>query len=173
MPPSMKFHSSTSPTRQPVYKQPQRYVRPEPDKKAELEAAKANELLNLRSQGISNMLKQREEAGSQYAAQSAIKLPPANPRVEELHKELGIDKVVTVKCPFEIDTTPGGFYKNQALTQDLSGGGKGKLRDMWMPGARESSIPPPRPDATEYSANGTAAPAFVDGRLLRGGWAAY
>jgi hypothetical protein len=175
MPPQMKIHSPP-PTKQPIFKQPPAYVRPEPDKEAELAAAKANELLNLRSRGISSIIKQREEAGSQYAAHSAIKLPPADPRTEELHKELGIDKVVTVKCPFEIDTTPGGFYKTQgaqAVTQDVSNGGKGKLRDMWMPGARESATPPPRPDALEYSANGTTAPAYVDGRLLRGGWAAY
>ena len=166
----MKQHSP--PTRQPIYRQPGQYVRPAPDPKAELEAAKANELLNLRSATISNILKQRAEAGSEFAAHSAIKVHD-DKRAEELHKELGIDKVVTVKCPFEIDTTPGGFYKNEALTQNVENGGKGKLRDMWMPGAREVTIPPARPDAMEYSANGNTAPAFVDGRLLRGGWAAY
>ena len=179
MPVTMKG-SPTSPTRnrnlgvatqQPVFRAPQKYVRPSADPRQELEAAKANELLNMRSKNISSILAQREANGSEFAAHSAIQLPPQNPRIDELHQELGIDKVVLVKCPFEIDTTPGGFYKNQALSQDMNSGGKGKLRDSWMPGARDVTAPLPRPDAFEYSANGTAAPAYVDGRLLRGGWA--
>ena len=78
-------------------------------------AAKANELLNLRSKNINYILEQRSQAENQFAATSAIKLPEKNPRIDELHYELGIDKVVLVKCPFEIDTTPGGQWKPQAV----------------------------------------------------------
>ena len=107
-----------------------------------------------------------------FESTSAIQLPAANPRVNELHQELGIDKVVLVTSPFKIDTTPNGYYNSQ-LSQNVENGGQGKLRDSWMPGARQATnmYAPPRPDAVEYSANGQTAPAYVNGRLLRGGWA--
>ena len=96
-------------TRAPVW-------RPRQEDPAEMErAAKANELLNLRSKNINYILEQRSQAENQFAATSAIKLPEKNPRIDELHYELGIDKVVLVKCPFEIDTTPGGQWKPQAV----------------------------------------------------------
>ena len=54
----------------------------------------------------------------------------------------------------------------------MQGGGTGKLRDSWAPGFRDAkSTAPLRTDAVEYSSGGTIAPACVDGRLLRGGWA--
>ena len=118
-------------------------------------AAKANELLNLRSKNIQHIIQQRQQAGGEFSATSAIKLPPKNPRVTELHQELGIDKVVIVKCPFEIDTTPGGFYKNRAAPPP---------RNEPKP-EREQAM------AQEWSANGNAASAYQQGRLLRGGWA--
>ena len=95
--------------------------------------------------------------------------------MEDLHKELGIDKVVLVTCPFEIDTTPGGMWENPLLhSQDLSKdpGGSGKLRDSWAPGFRDKKPEStgPRTDAVEFSANGNTANAYVNGRLLRGGW---
>ena len=88
------------------------YRPPQRDPAAELHAAKANELLNLRSQNISHILKQKAESNDPYAV---VAQPPVNPRVTELHKELGIDKVVLVKCPFYIDTTPGGMWKPTAV----------------------------------------------------------
>jgi hypothetical protein len=149
----MRFHakSSMSPPKQPVYEVPKPYVRPTPDAAEQAHAAKLNELLNIRSKNINHILEQRAQAGNEFSASSAIELPPANPRADLLHKELGIDKVVLVKCPFTIDTTPGGFYKHQPKPQPP---------------------PPPRTEAFEYSANGNAANALTpDGRLLRGGWA--
>lgn len=178
MPPSMTFHTKTtnSPTRpiQPKrpwpYVQPPSYSPPQPNVSAEAEAAKANELLNLRSKNISHILAQR--AALPAYSNEPIALPPENPRTEALHKELGIDKVQIVKMPFEIDTTPGGYYKSMELTQDMSDGGQGKLRDSWTPGFRDrKNTAPPRTDAVEYSGNGAVASAYVNGRLLRGGWA--
>ena len=123
----MKFHSPPSSppkaaaSQQPTFQRPKAYIRPEADPSADVEAAKANELLNLRSQNISHIIKQREASGAQFSAHSSITLPEANPRINHLHQELGIDKVVLVKCPFEIDTTPGGYYKN--ASQTMEGGG--------------------------------------------------
>ena len=91
------------------------YQRPLPNVAEQEHAAKANELLNLRSKNISSILEQRAAAGNEFAAHSSIKLPAKNPRIDSLHKELGIDKVVLVKCPFNIDTTPGGMWKPQAV----------------------------------------------------------
>ena len=173
MPVTMSMNK-TSPPRSPTYMHPSKsmYKPPSPDPAEVLAAAKANELLNLRSANISYILAQRSEAGKEFANKTAIKLPEANPRIDELHTELGIDKVVLVKCPFEIDTTPGGQWHNPLLTQSVEGGGTGKLRDSWMPGFREKQNEGPvRADAVEWSANGNAASACVNGRLLRGGWA--
>ena len=124
MPVTMSMNK-TSPPRSPTYMHPSKsmYKPPSPDPAEVLAAAKANELLNLRSANISYILAQRSEAGKEFANKSAIKLPEANPRIDELHKELGIDKVVIVKCPFEIDTTPGGQWHNPLLTQSVEGGG--------------------------------------------------
>ena len=171
MPPGMRFHSPPKGVSQQRFIRSQPYQRPRPDPAAEAEAAMANELLNRRSRAISHIIAQKTAVGDYSNAR--IEAPPADTRAEELHKELGIDKVQIVKMPFEIDTTPGGFYKNQALSQSMEGGGKGKLRDSWAPGFRDAvAAGPARADAKEYSANGTAAPAVSgDGRLLRGGWA--
>jgi len=166
--PQMKFHTRTV---SPPPANGFQYRRPLPDPQVELEARKANELLDLRSKNISHIIAQRETNNAAGYGRAPIHLPAANPRIDKLHSELEIDKVVLVTCPFEIDTSPGGFYKNQALSQSMENGGKGKLRDMWMPGARDSVAPPPRPDAVEYGVNGETASAYVGGRLLRGGWA--
>lgn len=172
------MHAPISPPKQPVYQRPKSYVRPQPDPNEIAHASKANELLNLRSKNINHIIGQRAEAASAY---TPIQLPPKNPRVDELHKELGIDKVVLVTSPFQIDTTPGGFWPNPLLpdhlhSQNLSDGGQGKLRDSWSPGFREAHDEAlrkanVRSDALEFSANGNAASACVQGRLLRGGWA--
>ena len=173
MPASMKFHSSPPKgVSQQRFIRGKPYQRPAPDPIEQAEAAKYNDLLNRRSQAISHIITQKTAVGDYSNAR--ITLPPADPRKEQLHTELGIDKVQIVKMPFEIDTTPGGFYKNQELSQDMSGGGKGKLRDSWAPGFRETGPagPTTRTNAVEYSANGTVASAVTtDGRLLRGGWA--
>lgn len=173
MPVTAKFHQSPPLRRpSPPYVPAQQYVPPTPDPVAELQAAKANELLNLRSKNISNIIGQRQS--SPFDAKAAIAVPPADPRVEALHKDLGIDKVVLVKCPFNIDTTPGGQWQNPLLTQDMTTGGKGKLRDSWMPGFRDvghDENAEVRVSAVEYSSGGVSASACVDGRLLRGGWA--
>ena len=97
MPVTATFHYSRV-KGPPMYRPPQR------DVAADIHAAKANELLNLRSKNINHILDARQKAGDPY---KPISLPPSNPRVDELHKELGIDKVVLVKVPFQIDTTPG------------------------------------------------------------------
>ena len=97
------------------FKRPPAYTPPKPDPAEVAHAAKANELLNLRSKNINYILEQRSQQENEFAAHSAIKLPEKNPRIDELHYELGIDKVVLVKCPFEIDTTPGGMWKPQAV----------------------------------------------------------
>lgn len=182
MPVTANFHQKVvrSPPRSPPHwqngnlnegrpKYPQYSFTPKGDPFAN-EAAAANELLDLRSKNINHIIKQRAAVGDY--GRSVIELLPPDPRVEQLHMDLEIDKVVLVKMPFEIDTTPGGFYKNQALTQDMSGGGAGKLRDGWIPGARDAvAAAPTRTEAYEYSQNGTAAMAMTpDGRLLRGGW---
>ena len=180
MPVTATFHTKypISPPKQPIYKAPSPYKRPTPDPADEELARKMNDLLDYRSKNISNILAQKEGHESAYAP---VTMPPEDPRMESLHKELGIDKVVIVKCPFEIDTTPGGMWHNPLLppethSQTLDDGGQGKLRDSWAPGFREAhdkaaSGPQPRKDAVEFSANGNTAPAYVDGRLLRGGWA--
>jgi len=166
MPPGMKFHTNVV-NRVPA----PRYRPPAVDPREMEQAAKANELLNLRSKNISHIMAQRVGVNG-FESHAAVQPPAANPRVGELHQELGIDKVVLVKSPFKIDTTPNGYY-NAQLSQNMDNGGQGKLRDSWMPGARQavSSHAPPRVDAVEYSANGQTAPAYVNGRLLRGGWA--
>jgi hypothetical protein len=167
MPITAKFHS---PPKLKAYQRPMYYERPKPDPDAELAKAKANELLNLRSANIGSMLAQKEAAGGPHSHEK-INVPAANPRMDELHKELGIDKVVLVKCPFQIDTTPGG--QNSLQSQEMGSGGQGKLRDAWMPGFRDvghAEGAPPRTAAVEYSANGHTAPAYVGGVLLRGGW---
>ena len=162
MAPTMSFHTKTT------VSPPRRYQRPLPDPAAEAQAAKANELLNMRSKNISHIMAQRTAVGPM----GSITLPEDNPRANMLHKELGIDKVVLVKSPFQIDTTPGGFFEPGAgHSQSMEGGGKGKLRDSWAPGARVDAVAPPRVDAVEYSYGGHVSPAYVDGRLLRGGWA--
>ena len=146
------------------------YSPPKKDPAAEAVAAKKNDLLNMRSKNIQHIMAQRTVVG--FDSHTPIQLPPANPKMEALHKELGIDKVVTVKCPFVIDTTPGGQWANPLLTQDTTNGGSGKLRDSWMPGFREKGADgPARTDAVEFSANGNKASAVTpDGRLMRGGW---
>jgi hypothetical protein len=148
MPVTATFHTSTSPPSLAGRRFRARPIDPVEEERA----AKANELLNLRSKNISSIIAQREKAGND--AHASIKLPPKNPRMDQLHKELGIDKVVIVKCPFEIDTTPGGFYKNKSREAM-------EMRPMYpkITGTQE-----------EFSANGAAVPAVVDGRLLRGGW---
>ena len=99
-------------------------------------------------------------------------MPAPNPRAAELHAELGIDKVVLVKSPFVIDTTPGGFHDPNASVASASSGGKGKLRDSWAPGFRNTQTTGPvRDSVVEYSSGGSKVSAVVDGRLLRGGWA--
>ena len=174
MPAAMRFHQKTvSPVKRPMLPPTHmmQYQPPKVDPKAELAAAKANELLNYRSANISHIMAQRAAIGEWSNA--PITLPTPDPRMEKLHKDMGIDKVVLVTSPFNIDTTPGGFYKNQELhSQDMAGGGKGKLRDSWAPGFRDAKNEgPARESAVEYSASGTTCPASVNGRLLRGGWA--
>ena len=118
MPVTAKFH--TSPTRQhggtrfpAAQKQGYMttYVPPKPDPVAAMQASKANELLNLRSKNINHILAQRSAFGAH--SHMPIELPAANPRIDELHKELKIDEVVLVKSPFVIDTTPGGMWQPQ------------------------------------------------------------
>lgn len=139
------------------------------DAAEEADAAKRNDLLNMRSKNIQHILKQREAAGSEFSSTAAITMPAKNPRMEALHKELGIDKTVIVKCPFEIDTTPGGYYRNKANNHLAMPGHNAP--GMSAPVVAAPVQRGPRTDATEFSANGNTASAYVDGRLLRGGWA--
>ena len=114
MPVTATFHTSTvsSPPRSPPkFGTFKTYVPPAKDPAAEEHASKLNELLNLRSKNISSII--------------AGEVPAPNPRAAELHAELGIDKVVLVKSPFVIDTTPGGFHDPNASVASASSGGKG------------------------------------------------
>ena len=88
MPPSMKMNAG--------YRSPPKQIS---------EDQMANDLLEMRSKNINHILQERDRVG--HWGTIAVD-PRPNPQAEAYHKALGVDKVVLVKSPFQIDTTPGG-----------------------------------------------------------------
>jgi len=106
----------------------------------------ANELLELRSKNIGHIINERAQAGPR----GAIHLPPDNPRVNQLHSQLGIDKVVLVSSPFNIDTTP-----------QAAGDPQGRWHRQYT-GPALNTVP--------YSMTGETGPGSAYGVRVRGGW---
>lgn len=106
----------------------------------------ANELLELRSKNINHIMNERTKHGPQ----GAIQLPPDDPRVNQLHSQLGVDKVVLVSSPLNIDTTP------QAA---------GDPQGRW-----KSEYNGPALDTVPYSMTGETGPGTAYGLRIRGGW---
>jgi len=107
----------------------------------------ANELLEIRSKNINSIMAQRKEAGPRGAIDmSSIE----NPRGDQIHSQLGIDKVVLVSSPFHIDTTPQAAGDPQGRWHTVYNG--------------------PPLDTNEFSMTGEAAPGSINGTRLRGGW---
>lgn len=79
------------------------------------EAEEANELMELRSMGIRTMFDARK-TGQMYGNQAVV-VPPDNPRVTALNKKLGVDKVVLVSMPLQIDTTPPAGHNTEAIPE--------------------------------------------------------
>jgi hypothetical protein len=143
MPVTAKFHTN----------QFRQVVSPEQKRQEAL----ANELLELRSKNINHILNQRVGAGM-FEATTAIQMPKENPRVDMLHKSLGVDQVVLVSSPMYIDTTPQAGHNTQGQA----------------PGTLATSVgmsSAPKPSYTNpVGLDGTVGVGMVDGRQLRGGW---
>lgn len=108
----------------------------------------ANELLELRSQNIKSIMQERSKA--EGWGHSAITMPAANPRVDELHQKLGVDKAVLVSSPMKIDTTPQAAGDPQGRWTAVDSG--------------------PQLDTMQYSMTGETLPGAYNGVRVRGGW---
>jgi len=76
------------------------------------EAEEANELLELRSMGIKAMMNERQKG--EMFGNTVVRVPPENPRVTQLTKNLGVDKVQLVSSPLQIDTTAPAGHNTMA-----------------------------------------------------------
>ena len=110
------------------------------------EAQMANDLLELRSKNINYIMEQRKVLGPG----GAIQIPPENARIQQLHTQLQIDKVVLVSSPLNIDTTP-----------QKAGDPQGRWKTNYNG---------PMLDTAQYSMNGMTAPGVAFGQRIRGGW---
>ena len=142
MPPSMKFHS-------PPKRAPAPIISANDDENA-------NNLLEMRSQAIQGILRERDRVG-QFGMVSVSTTP--NPTAEALHTHLGVDQVVLVSSPLQIDTTAGGGIMPE----------KAKYANPSFPHQRY----PPGQITYPVNQAGTVGVGQAYGRQLRGGWPAF
>ena len=140
MPPSMKMNAG--------YRSPPKQIS---------EDQMANDLLEMRSKNINHILQERDRVG--HWGTIAVD-PRPNPQAEAYHKALGVDKVVLVKSPFQIDTTPGGGIMPE----------RAQFANPMFPN-RETA--PAGSVSRPVSAGGIVGIGQAYGRQLRGGWPAY
>ena len=163
MPMTMKFHSPPK----PAGRSPKPFISPNDEDNA-------NNLLEMRSQAIQAILREKDRVG--HWGTVAVETKP-NATAEALHKHLGVDKAVLVSSPLQIDTTAPGVVR--------TGGEKGKVEAGALFARKyiNSAFPhierggntqlyPHGQVTNPVGQDGRVGQGLAYGRQLRGGWPA-